>query len=406
MKKINWHLVGIALVCSGIQLGMLLSFFIPAFPGVATVMALSILLTLDYKSLVKRRMPSCNQILVICISFQIIMLLYLYFCMGKLNAGFGLHHFYVIALIIALSSLRRNLDISSFPKYLYVISFPLLVLEAWLCNKGLVVGHIAWEQRQVNANYALEPFAVAQGALINMFAVMSIKSTPLPHCKQLLIFLRVLSILLGMYVMLECGKRTPLFVFFAGLFFLFYWKGLVSVKIKKKTMVAFALIIMFFLTGFFIVPWFQEKLMFFMNNMYAGILNLIGDNSVQDASGSALERVGYRNFAYNYINDNFGFLNILFGGGYAILWLDNPLLQSFLDMGLLGSTLYSFLILIYPARLIFMKSDEPAFVLARLLSLYAILSVFNSGHPYMWIKYAPICVLSVVFCKLRRDGKI
>jgi hypothetical protein len=401
MKKINWHLVGIALVCVGIQLGMLLSFFIPTFPGMATVMALSILLTLDYKSLVKRRMPSCNQILVICISFQIIMLLYLYFCMGKLNAGFGLYHFYVIALIVALSSLKRDMDISSFPNYLYVISFPLLILEAWLCNKGLVVGHIAWEQRQANAAYSLEPFAFAQGALINIFAVMSIK---LPsNYKRLLTFV---SVLLGIYIMLECGKRTPMLVFFVGIILFFYWKGLISVKVKKKTLIVFVLCISFICIAFLFIQWFQEKVMFFLNNIYAGVLNLMGDTSVQDSTGSAFERVGYRNFAYNYINDNFDLLNIMFGGGYAILWLDNPLLQSFLDMGLLGCCLYSFLILFYPARLLLIKSDEPAFVLARLLSLYAILSVFNSGHPYMWIKYAPICILSVVFCKLSRDGKI
>lgn len=408
MKKINLQLVGLLLTITGVQWGMVLSYYVPyislfsysiIIPGSAVTMAISILFLFNKNSFIEKKLPSFNKILAVNLFFQLLMLVYFCFNQNR-SEGYLVFHFYIIALIFALSSLKKDFDYSKLPNYLYFSTLILLIWEAWMCNKGYVVGDYAWEQRQLK-HYALEPFTFAHGALINIFSALCLQTN-----KRLLKkFLVVFSIILGIFVMFICNKRTPIFVLFIGIIFFFYWKGLISFKIKRRVFFIFLLSIIIAFIGFFVSPWFHEKMISLANNMYAGILNLLGNDSIQDATGSAMERVGYRNFAYNYINDNFNFFNILFGGGYAILWLDSPLLQSFLDMGLLGFCLYLFLILIYPARLLLIKHDEPTFNLARLLSLYALLSVFNSGHPYMWIKYAPICILSVIYCNLHRDGK-
>ena len=47
--------------------------------------------------------------------------------------------------------------------------------------------------------------------------------------------------------------------------------------------------------------------------------------------------------------------NFLFGKGYMTLWFDNPLLQSYLDMGIYGTLCCFYFFVLLPLRTLFSK---------------------------------------------------
>ncbi len=381
---------------------MYLTFFSPVVPWTVLIMILSCALTMDFRTMLQMKFSVKNNYLLLSIVFQVIMLFYFFASADGSRAQYYVYHFYVIFFIISLSSLKPKIDFSDLPFCLFLCSLIPSLLGAWLCYKGLVVGHLAWVNRQENASYVLEPFNVAQGALINQFSLMCLKMNS-ARIKKIVL---VLFTAVNLYVLFVCNKRTPIFVLGVGLVLFLYWKNYISIKLNKKKIYTMAVVLLIAVFLFLFVPIIQEKVSDMSDNLIAGIQNLFGNSSVRDKTGSAIERFSSREYAYDFIQKKYDLYNYFFGGGYFVRWLDNPVLQAYLDMGIIGLFFYSYLILAYPFFLAFKKNQENELILAKLLCLYAILSVLNSGHPYMWIKYTPVCVLSVLYTYYKRNNKL
>ena len=120
----------------------------------------------------------------------------------------------------------------------------------------------------------------------------------------------------------------------------------------------------------------------------------MGDTSVSDNSGSAIVRYESRLILYEYIMYNFHFYNYFLGAGYMAIGgqFDNPLLQAYSDIGILGFGGYLYFVVIYPIKQFFKNLDVTT-VFFLLCALYNVLTCISSGNPYMWNKYAPICLL-------------
>jgi hypothetical protein len=52
---------------------------------------------------------------------------------------------------------------------------------------------------------------------------------------------------------------------------------------------------------------------------------------------------------------------------------------------------------VYPLSIALKRIANPNVQLATMLCFYAILSILNSGHPYMYIKFTPIVILAVIY---------
>jgi hypothetical protein len=133
----------------------------------------------------------------------------------------------------------------------------------------------------------------------------------------------------------------------------------------------------------------------FFYNFYTGVLNIVGDSSVSDANGSAIMRYNARLWAYEYVEKNFTIVEYIIGGGYMTAWIDNPILQSYFDMGILGVILYLCIVIFYPINVYF-KLPNILALFAMLLCVYNIFSSYSSGHPYAYIKFTPVVVLAFV----------
>lgn len=132
----------------------------------------------------------------------------------------------------------------------------------------------------------------------------------------------------------------------------------------------------------------------YFDNIVNGVKNIMGDTSVSDKIGSAIMRYQTRLQAYEYIEKNFYLHNYLFGAGYMTLGrqFDNPVLQAYLDMGIIGILGYVYLVIVFPIVTMIKKHNNTT-VFFILVSLYNVFSCFSSGYPYFWSKYTPICLL-------------
>ena len=110
-----------------------------------------------------------------------------------------------------------------------------------------------------------------------------------------------------------------------------------------------------------------------------------------DLTGSAKIRYDNRQETINIIRD-FSFLNYIFGAGYMTKWIDNPLLQSYLDLGIYGFSMYFFYVVLKPLITIF-KTRNKYILFGCLLCFYNVFSSISSGNPYSFLKWDPIIFL-------------
>lgn len=378
--------IGVALVWSGVPLGMYLNFFFPTITWSPWVMAASILLIARYKNLFAGRLPAYHPMLLVVAAFQSFMLIYGAFS-DTMTTQYASFHLYVIALVIALASNNRDQgDFSKVILWTFLISGLCTGLGAILLSQGLIVGETAWEMRQENSDYALEIFTVSNAALVNLATVIYFPRDTYRRLK----WLAYPFCAICLYVILFGGKRTPLIIMLAiAAVFVIKRK-----KISPRNFVFGCVLSVPALSlAYFGSDTLRTKVNESVHNTVAGVSNILGDQEVSDNSGSAIIRYENREWAYEYISQKFSPVDYVVGGGYMVRWLDNPLLQSYLDMGVIGILGYLFLVILYPALFIIRRSLSDIELLSASLCLYNILSCISSGNPYMYSKYTPVTLL-------------
>jgi len=379
--------IGLALATTGVPLGMYFNHLFPVIPWSPFFMALSVLLIIRYGKLLAGRLPSFNRLAGGVILFQILMLLY-GIPSSELTGQYLSFHLYIISLALALATNTKDIN-----QYEHVIEWTFLLsaicslLGAYYLWSGMLVGEIAWQNKQINEDYALEIFTASSAALINIACILYFPR----RGRWWITLVLYLFFAIDFYIIFWGGKRTPLIVL-AFIFSLYaaYRGRLFSTKwLMRGFILAFSSILVYAS-----IESFSSRVDDAMYNIYAGVLNILGNSSVSDITGSAIERHESRSWAQGYIDKNFDALNYIFGGGYMTRWLDNPLFQAYLDMGILGFISYFFLVIVYPTKHMLRRklSDLQLFTLS--LCLYNILSFINSGHPYGHTKYTPILLLA------------
>lgn len=380
---------GIALSLVGVPIGMYLNYIFPFVKWSPVIMFISIICILSFKNLILGKLPSYNKTFKIILLFQLLMLLYGSFS-SNLTFQYLTFHFYIVVLLLALSSIERSYSPYGVIHVTFYVSIFCSILGAFFLWSGIVTGEKAWLLKQENDEYALEPFTVAMGAIVNLVAALCYKSN-----NTKIIILQWLFILIDIYIVFISGKRTPLFVSLIIILVYVQKTGGISTKVFIKYLKLFLLFFVFFIVTYFYFDSFQILIDRYFLNFYNGVLNILGNTDVKDLSGSGIDRYTNREFAYSYISNNFNFFNYILGAGYMTKWIDNPLLQSFLDMGMIGFILYVYLVIFYPIKSFF-KIKNMISLFAFLLCVYNIMATYSSGNPYAYLKHVPIVFLSFI----------
>lgn len=400
----NLYAVGASLSLSGVTLGMYVNQLFSTGGGVGSplLMFMSFVLLTNWKRLISMKSNVFHTPLIWLIVFQCVMILYgVMSNEGNMTSQYLSFHLYIIAICLAYGS-HANYDfIEKIPRALFYLSLIAAVLGAYFCSLGMVSGEDAYTLRNQDDNYVLEMFTVANGALLNWFSGLTFNKK---NILEKILF--AVALALDLYIVVTCTKRTPMVVMIAGTALYLYKNALLTraVFFKQAKYVLLAVVAIVYAYNSF--PSFQEGIDSLFTRLYDGVGILVGAEGTHHIEDSAQSRVALRELAYQYVTTKFGFFNFIFGYGYLTAWLDAPLIEAYLDMGIIGFIAYFYFVIKVPITSMLKRNISKVGLMAIMFSLYTLMSAFNSGNPYAYIKYTGACMLLFLFYTKKKDGSV
>lgn len=378
--------IGMSLIFVGITISMFLNYFVPIIHWTPFIMLLSCILLCEKTTF--RVETETNRTFKTLIFFQLLMLFYLVcFFNSEADAPWSKQlsfHFYILA-IIAIFLRTPSLKERNFLPTLLVISSVLTIITA-LCNyfdlfelaRRLV--RIGEEQ-----NIVLEAFSANIATFVNFICCML-----LLHQKQRLVsLLLIFLIIIDVYNIVQSGKRSY-FVAMGGVAILYLYKC--KNLIKGLAIASSVLVILFIL-----LPPVQDAVFDMVERTITGFMKVYGDNEsrVLDWDDSASIRVFLQERAMNNFL-NFSILNLIFGGGYLCSFMDNPLVESYIDMGVAGLLLYVYTIILIPC-VFFLRINQVHKVelFGFFLAFMNICICLTNNDPYIYLTYTPLCLIAL-----------
>lgn len=212
-------------------------------------------------------------------------------------------------------------------------------------------------------------------------------------------FLRLSRPILGIIsflLVLTSGKRTVTILFFLYIILWAYNKYTWN-EIKKKLYMIIPSVIFFiiviialsklsFISTFF--DSFEERFVNGVNIIFGGATYVYED--------SASTRLYMRAKFYDIISSpEYSFLNMLFGKGWMTLYMDCPLLQSYLDMGIIGFLLfiYNYIIRILKNLIKDRRNMNPLYLYGCMIALNPLVCVYHAGIPYSQNYLIPVAIM-------------
>lgn len=379
-KSLNWKRdFAIALSFLAVPLGMYLNYFFDKKIFSELLLIIGLFFIFDFKRILNFKIINLGYFVGLIFLFQVISIFYLIYAD---EYRFFPMHLYLIFLILALAFCDLNkISVEYIIKYMFILSSLCVFLGGYFVYNGLVVGYEAWEIRQENPEYALEIFTITSAAVINFSICIYYISK-----NQIKLFC-VFMIFLTLYIVVFGGKRSPFILLISTILF---WMFFLKNKIKFN-LIGYSVFGAFLMSIIIASNQSMRDYLFkIIDNSLLGIKILLGQSGVVDHTGSALIRVENREWALNLISEKFELIHIIFGYGYMTRWLDNPILQSFLDMGIIGLFIYLIVVIIAPCYKFFISSKSAIIILFFTFCLPAIVTCFNSGNPYMYKKFIPV----------------
>lgn len=393
LKNIDKKSFGLCLVVLGVYLGN----FIRVISGINIVnllMILAILLLVDYKNIFKLKFPSLSPMLFFLLVSQIIIVIYNVYSDYKMEY---VMLFYSIAIIGGLASINKKVQMDKFIFYLFYLSCICVAIAFYSFTGGSGVVDVYQAASDIVKNTEQDgksmAFVYPNTALINAFSSLCMLKEKIKYRK----FIPIL-ILFDLFFILACGKRTPLITLIFCIIY-YYWETN-QLKFEYRSIIKlFAnlllmLILFVFANNIELIHSFVESSIEKINAGVSILMNM--DSGIYDESAET--RIQIRQQMKS-IFDNFSWYNYILGYG-IFSYGDQPLLQSLLDMGLVGVFVYVYCILLFPLRYIFKKEKKRGLLFFTFMSIGNILTCMSAGMPYGYLLYYPIAGL--IFFSFRK----
>lgn len=213
----------------------------------------------------------------------------------------------------------------------------------------------------------------------------------------------LLIIIIDFILVLLTVKRTPLLI--AMIVVSVYFKRLGYFKPSFLKIVISSILIVG--ATFFVLNNSEVKdaLLLLTDDTVSGIENLLtSTHTGHSLTNSTDVRLDNREQAFDIIS-NFDILNVCIGDGFMTFWCDIPLLQSFMDMGLIGFSLYGYYIVFLPLWILLKRKDKELLYVYAMLAIYGSISCMTSGHPYANARWMPVCLLCYAICSFRKNNE-
>lgn len=207
-------------------------------------------------------------------------------------------------------------------------------------------------------------------------------------------------LIISLINMFACNRRT-VYVSVIMCLIIAIIKNNVIINKKKIYNIFFATIIVLIIFHIIMsIKWINDLLQFSVDSLNTGLKTFFS-NEYGDAS--VLIRNRNRRLAIDCFNSN-SIIQWIFGRGYAFMWIDFPILEAFLDLGILSGSIYLYLFVFFPIKSI-IKINKPS-RMQMFMIFYMVASVassFSSGMPYGYTKYCPLIIFIFVIEHMRRN---
>lgn len=374
--------IGLVLVFIGMQFGTAIRNVAPALECVNIIMAVSIVLLIDYRGLKELKI---NAKLFAILCFQIWLLILALFSKNATNQ-LVIFHLYLIAFIIALNSNTRYCKFESFGRVVFWISGFISLVIASQATQGFKGLQLSYEgTSKLWLSQGGDPVTLARALGINIIACLFYKKKNRIEVIATGIF--ALADIIGLFSFRNRSALLCSFVVFVICFFKYYTKSISTNKILIS-----AISVMVVAIVLYKIPYFSIKIKSTVDAMLSGIGTLLNLN-VNGVDSSAQTRVSILENLRSTFNHHF-IRNLFFGLGYNFTYVDRPVIQMFYDNGIFAFIAYAYLNLWTPIKCILKTifkhvNYNDAWLIIAFISLQSVFDQFLTGLPYFYFLWTP-----------------
>lgn len=357
------------------------------------LMLVGLLCLIEKKSLLKIKIIKGNYLL--CFLFTLYCILMAWFSGYSFTQGSGAIIYSIFALILmyvlSMNSYWECED--DFVRILFHASGLLSFLCAWVLTDGFTD-----LSSHVNSIYSSAGEVISNRLTLSTIPVMCIL-TCIIHKPQkittvLLKYIYVFLSILCLLIVFRRSSTVSLMITLVLHIFYSVKKAKKHIDYKHLTMnfmsIAALIAVVVIL---YRIPFIKEGIGNLMESINKAVLSLFG-NDIFGVDESANIRYRIRNQILKEYN-SYNIVQILFGMGYMYRYLDFPVFQAFIDMGIFGGLIFSYLQIGVPVKNIFNSPVNELDEFIKLYSIFGLMESFYSGIPYGYNRY--IFVLMILF---------
>ncbi len=385
-KHTSWSEFGLSLILMAFAMAMYFRIFIADIPIGNFFLAIGTLLLFPYKNFLREfSTRQWNANVAMLMLFHLVALLY--YATSEFNDPvYPISHIIILILSTSLIYTNYEIDFKIHKVVLWVgiESFICVALSYFVMASGL-----AEELNDINRDERIFDYLAPGGISVTNIAccIYCISKSNSNFKKALMLAIIVFDLL----VITMSHKRTP-FIVSITLCLIFAYRMYLINKRQWLWIVPIAILFVYVIIT-------VNNEMFSDNALYVfnGVEDFINGTNQLEITNSASIRYYNREYTYDLIS-HFTPLQTIFGMGYMTRWIDNPLLQSYLDMGIFGFMSFLYFIVIVPISSIIKKSTLMNHELfwAFCMAAYTMIGFVSTGHPYGHGKWITICVLLFV----------
>lgn len=391
-----------ALGLSLIFLGVIIGNFVRSLTGVEFVnllMALGVLFAIDYRNLFLMRFPLFGKDLKLVLLSQIIILLYALISDSNNEHASTIFIYYSLAIIFAIATNDGIKIIDTFVPVFFLVSLVAVILGLYVITNGfsgIYLGTDLYYLRQdIEEEGRSMQFLYGAAARCNIVATLCLYHR-LKWKKYIKIILIVSLLVADFLLMLNGGKRTSTLTGLLICLYFLWHENLLHV-VKQKIVPSFfylfcAILCVGIVLSIFDVKIVIDEIISMRDRMTAGLEVFFGMQT-QNYDESAMTRVVIRDKVFSTMSTEWNLFNYIFGYGYMTLYVDQPILQSYFDMGILGLFVYFYIVIVYPITFL-RKRERNRNLPFKLLAITGLVGCLTSGLPYGYALYCPIILLA------------
>ena len=383
---------GLSLCMLGVSLGN----FLRVLTNVNLVilfMIISFICLVNVHNIVRLRFPNMSKGIFLLLLSQVIIVFYMWIG-NDVNSRLtkDVFMYYSVVLIIGVASLPKEHS-DKLVRVYYVMSTINTLLAGYLFFNGFG----GMMSGNVNQDYldSLEETGKAMIFLYPSAGVFHTKATLslLKDSKisnKLLRFCIIGFLFFDFVLIISSGKRTVVLIFILSILY-YLWNERRFSSLSNFIKFIPVLVVVFLIIKLILpsLPFITDFVGHFIDHLTKGIDTLFGlDENNYDES--AATRVEIRKKALDIFNKDFGIVNYIFGKGYMIMYMDQPLLQCFFDMGIVGIFVYVYNVLYVSLKHLKKKTNDSNYFLFKLSCINIVLTCLTAGTPYGYQMYCPV----------------